>query len=171
MISNNLSPSYFVIMKIDYKKLTISLVVSHLAGIIGGYFTMDSVATWYQMINRPTFTPPDWIFGPVWFLLYTLMGIALYRIWQLRWFKKKRAKFAMTLFSVQLFFNALWSAVFFGLQNPTYALVIISILFGLVIWNMSLFWSLDKKAGYLLLPYVLWLSYALVLNAGIALLN
>lgn len=158
-------------MNIDYKKLSISLIITYLTGVIGWFFTTDSVATWYQMINRPAFTPPDWLFGPVWFLLYTLMGIALYRIWQLRWFKKKRAKFAMSLFAVQLFFNALWSAVFFGLQNSLSALVVIIILYGLIIWNMSLFWSLDKKAGYLFVPYILWVSYALVLNAGIALLN
>jgi len=158
-------------MKIDYKKLTVAIIISHLAGAIGSFFTINSVETWYQMINRPAFTPPDWLFGPVWFLLYTLMGIALYNIWQIRWFKKKRAQFAIKLFYVQLVVNTLWSVVFFGLQNPIAALGVIVLLFGLVVWMMSMFWSLDKKSGYLLVPYVAWLSYALVLNAGIALLN
>lgn len=158
-------------MSTNTKNIIFSIGIAYLPAIIGGFFMTAEATHWYTMINRPAFTPPDWLFGPVWFVLYGLMAIALYDILQIRWFKKKKALFARKVFYVHLFVNGLWSILFFGLQQPLWALVDIVILYGMIIWLISLFWTLDKRASYVLMPYAAWVSYALVLNAGIALLN
>src|SRR6056297_208502 len=97
----------------NYKKLIISLALPQLAGLIGAVFTSSGVSSWYATIEKPAFTPPDWVFGPAWTLLYLLMGIALYLVWQKDF---KKIKPALSVFGVQLVLNTLWSIIFFGLQ-------------------------------------------------------
>jgi translocator protein len=147
----------------NYKRLIISLAFPQLAGIVGSLFTISTIPTWYATLEMPSFSPPNWLFGPVWILLYILMGISVYLIWQ----KKCRT----LLFWVHLFFNALWSIIFFGLQNPGLAFVNIIIIWLLIVVLMVQFWKVRKLSTYLLIPYLLWVSFASVLNYFIWYLN
>lgn len=151
-------------------KLIISIAACLLTGFIGSFFTASSVGSWYSTIAKPSFNPPSWVFGPVWTLLFILMGIAAYLVWD-KGLKKKGVKQALTLFSVQLVFNIGWSAFFFGLKNPLLAFIEIIILWLLILTNIILFYKIDKRAAYLLVPYILWVSFASVLNLAIVLLN
>jgi len=136
---------------------------------IGGAITATSVDTWYQGLRKPPFNPPDWVFAPVWTTLYVLMGIAGWRVWRLERFEAKRK--ALVVFALQLGLNLAWSFVFFGLQRIDLALVEIVILLFAIIANMVVFWRIDRLAGALFVPYVLWVAYASVLNASFWLLN
>jgi translocator protein len=147
-------------------KLVISLLLPFLASAIGGLFTASSVSTWYLEITKPSFNPPSWIFGPVWTALYLLMGISLYLVWI-----KKYDRTAFTLFGVQLFLNALWSFLFFGLQEPFYAFLEIILLWAAILLTMIYFYRINKASAYLLVPYILWVSFAAVLNFAIFILN
>ena len=159
-------------MKINYKRLIISLAIPQLAGLLGSIANFTSLDSWYTQLNRPSFNPPNWIFGPVWTLLFILMGLALYFVWEKKTFcTKKQIKLAMWLFAVQLILNILWSFLFFYFQNPTAAFVEIVILLAIIIWNMFVFYRIDKKAGLFLLPYALWVSFATVLNWMFVILN
>jgi translocator protein len=147
-------------------KLVISLLLPFLASAIGGLFTASSVSTWYLEITKPSFNPPSWIFGPVWTALYLLMGISLYLVWI-----KKYDRTAFTLFGVQLFLNALWSFLFFGLQEPFYAFLEIILLWAAILLTMIYFYRINNASAYLLVPYILWVSFAAVLNFAIFILN
>ncbi len=139
-----------------------------LAGAIGGLFTTPNVTTWYRALARPSWTPPSWVFGPVWTTLYLLMGIAAALVWQ----KGKLGRgFALAIFFVQLVVNALWSVVFFGLHSPLFAMLVIIVLLVLIVWLMRLFAAQSRAAAWLLAPYLLWVLYASTLNLGIVLLN
>ena len=157
-------------MKIDYVKLIISLVVCQLAGGIGSIFTARSVTTWYLALKKPSFNPPSWIFGPVWITLFVLMGVALYRVWH-KGAATPGVKIALAAFFVQLLFNVLWSLVFFGMRNPLLGLLDIVLLWILILATLILFWQVDRAAGLLLAPYLLWVSFASLLNAALYLLN
>ena len=136
---------------------------------IGGYFTFVSVETWYQTLNKPNFNPPDWVFGPVWTTLYVLMGVSIWLIW-----KKETSKIrtiSMIIFWVQLFFNIFWTYLFFGIQRIDLGLFEIFFLIFLILMNIIYFYKIDKIASYLLVPYVLWVSYASILNYKIWVLN
>ena len=146
-----------------------SIALSHAAGAIGSLATFSSVDTWYLTLAKPVFTPPGWVFGPVWLTLYTLMGIALFLILQKKPSLVRKA--AITLFLAQLALNALWSLVFFGLQDVGLALVNILLLLLLVGMTMVFFFRLHKVAGWLLVPYLLWGAFATALNISILLLN
>jgi len=148
----------------NYKRLIASLVLPQLAGVVGSLFTFSSVSTWYVGLIKPALNPPSWIFGPVWITLYLLMGISVYLIWQ------KDSK-ATTLFWIHLFFNASWSVIFFGLQNPGLALINILVILVFIIALIIKFWKIDKRASYLLVPYLLWVSFATYLNYSIWILN
>lgn len=156
-------------------KLVISLIVSLAAGAIGSVFTAGSVDTWYQTLAKPTLNPPSWVFGPVWTVLYILIGIALFLIWQKvenSFYKNnKKTKTALRAFAVQLFLNTTWSIIFFGLQNPGAALVNIILLWLAIVWTMFTFHKVSKPAAWLLTPYILWVSFATYLNYSIWLLN
>ncbi|MBU4082342.1 tryptophan-rich sensory protein [Patescibacteria group bacterium] len=154
----------------NYKRLIISLALPQLAGIVGSLFTTSAIPTWYATLQRPSFSPPNWIFGPAWITLYILMGISVYLIWQ-KVEKNKTARNAMWLFWIHLFFNAIWSIIFFGLQNPGLAFVNIIIIWLLIIALMIKFWKINRWATYLLIPYLLWVSFASVLNYFIWYLN
>ena len=151
----------------NYKRLIISLALPQLAGIIGSFFTASAIPSWYATLQRPSFSPPNWIFGPVWVILYILMGISVYLIWQ----KNKKTREALWLFWIHLFFNGSWSIVFFGFQNIGLAFVNIIIIWLLIIILMIKFWKINKWATYLLVPYFLWVSFASYLNYSIWMIN
>jgi len=154
----------------DIIKLIVSVVGCELVGIIATPFTLSSIPTWYQTLEKPSLSPPNWIFGPAWTLLYFLMGISFYLIWRQGW-KKKKIKIAGMFFLAQLTVNFLWSILFFGLHSPILGLIDILILLVLIIITMQKFYPLSKPAFYLLIPYLLWVSFATILNFAIVVLN
>jgi len=147
-------------------KLIISIIFPFLASAIGGFFTTNSVSTWYVTLIKPPFNPPSWVFGPVWGILYLLMGISLYLVWI-----KKFDKKAFTFFGIQLFLNALWSILFFGLKNPLFSFIEIIILWIAILMTIIYFYRINKNSAYLLIPYILWVTFASVLNFSIFILN
>lgn len=149
--------------------LIYSILLSWSAGIIGSIFTFQSISTWYVLLNKPDFNPPNYLFGPVWSVLYTLIGISFYFIWRTP--KTSLRDQAIRIFLIQLVFNGLWSIVFFGFRELFAALIVILILWVLILMTILRFWRLNKTAAYLLLPYLLWVSIATVLNFSIWKLN
>jgi len=159
-------------MKIDYKKLTISIVGTQLAGALGSVFNFASIPTWYTTLNKPSFNPPNWIFGPVWTILFLMMGIAVYLVWTKKtMFHQKKKKLALQIFVLQLLLNILWSAIFFGLLSPAWAFVEIMFLLLAISLTMIKFHKFSNLAAYLLVPYLAWMSFAAVLNFAIWRLN
>jgi benzodiazapine receptor len=156
--------------KINYFRLIVSIAICQMAGIIGSFFTVSSVSTWYQTLNKPFFNPPGWLFGPVWIILYLLMGISLYIVWN-KGVKSKQSKIAVTLFGAQLVLNSLWSIIFFGLKSPLFAFIEIIVLWIAIVSTIIYFYRISKTASYLLLPYIIWVSFASVLNFFIYYLN
>jgi translocator protein len=151
-------------------KLLIAVIVSELAGIIGSVFTMPSVTGWYAGITKPTFNPPAWVFGPVWTTLFALMGIAAFLIWK-KGLERKDVKIALGIFMGQLVLNTLWSIIFFGLHSPGGALVEIVFLWLAIAATIIAFARISKAAAWLLVPYILWVSFAAYLNYSIWILN
>lgn len=151
-------------------KLVVSVIGCELVGFLGTPFTISSIPTWYATLNKPFFAPPNWIFGPVWTLLYFLMGVSFYLIWK-QDFKKKKVKTAGLFFLAQLTLNFIWSPIFFGLQAPLLGLIVIVAMWVLIVMTMKKFYPLSKLAYYLLVPYLLWVSFATILNAAIVMLN
>jgi tryptophan-rich sensory protein len=156
--------------KINWFKLISSLLICQVAGGVGSIFTMPAISTWYATLQKPAFNPPNWIFGPVWTLLFLLMGVALYLVWSKSNEQKGRNK-AIIFFSVQLIFNIVWSFAFFYLQNPLAGLIEIIILWIFIILTIIYFYKISKTAAYLLIPYILWVSFAAVLNYFLYILN
>jgi len=154
----------------DLNKLIISVFGCELVGLLGTPFTISAIPTWYANLNKPFFAPPNWLFGPVWTLLYFLMGVSLYLIWK-QGLEKKKVKTAVIYFLAQLGLNFVWSPIFFGLRAPLIALIIITAMWVLIVITIKIFYPLSKWAAYLLVPYLLWVSFALLLNAAITLLN
>ena len=154
----------------NYKRLIISLALPQLAGLVGSFFTARAISVWYADLIKPSFNPPNWIFGPVWILLYILMGVSVYLIWQ-KCEKDKITKAALWIFWIHLFFNASWSIIFFGLQNSGLAFINIIIIWLFIIILIIKFWPINKWSSYLLMPYLLWTSFASLLNYFIWYLN
>ncbi len=144
------------------------IILCETAGIIGSFFTFQSVQEWYPTLNRPDFNPPSWVFGPVWTTLYALMGISAYLIFMSG---KKESNSALFIFGGQLILNTLWSIAFFGLQSPFLAFLTIIVLWAMIVWTIYAFYQISKKAAVLLVPYILWVSFAAVLNYFIMILN
>ena len=136
---------------------------------IGGAITATSVDDWYQALQKPPFNPPDWVFAPVWTTLYIFMGIAAWRVWRRGLFETHRM--ALAVFAGQLGLNLVWSGLFFGLQRVDLALAEIVILLSAIIANTIMFWRIDRLAGVLFVPYAAWVTYAMLLNASLWLLN
>jgi len=151
-------------------KLIIAVVVSEFAGIIGSLFTISAINTWYATLTKPVFNPPAWIFGPVWTTLYFLMGVAAFLIWR-EGLGRKEVKIALSVFSIQLILNALWSIIFFGLHSLAWAFVDIVALWVSIIYTITVFYNISRLATYLLIPYFLWVSFASYLNYAIWILN
>lgn len=151
-------------------KLLTSIFICEFVGIVSTPFTIAAIPTWYVMLTKPVFSPPNWVFGPVWTILYALMGISAYLIW-IKGIQNKKIKMALLYFMIQLVFNFLWSFLFFGLHNPLLGLVDIIALWIAIACTIRMFYPLSKRAAYLLIPYILWVSFAGVLNLSIVLLN
>lgn len=154
----------------DYIKLTIAVVVSESAGIIGAIFTTPSIDSWYIGLIKPALNPPAWIFGPVWTILYFLMGVAAFLIWRKGW-ERKDVKIALGIFAGQLILNTLWSIIFFGLHSPSLAFVEIIFLWLAILTTIIVFAKISRAAAWLLAPYILWVSFAAYLNYAIWILN
>ncbi|MEO4004286.1 TspO/MBR family protein [Flavobacterium sp. CAU 1735] len=143
------------------------LVVGYFSGIV----TRGSIETWYPTLVKPSFNPPNWLFPPVWTTLYILMGIAAGLVWNRIDFERDAVKRALLFFAIQLGLNALWSYLFFGLHNTLLALVELVLLWLIIYETYLSFKKINKIAGYLLLPYLAWVTFAGVLNASIWQLN
>ena len=135
----------------------------------GGMVTALSVDDWYRSLERPSFTPPEWVFGPVWTVLFIMMAVAGWRVWRRAGFRRARTGFM--LFGVQLALNLLWPVLFFGFRSPGGALLALIVLWIVIDATTAAFWRVDKIAGYLFVPYALWVAFAGILNASIWLLN
>ena len=151
----------------------LALAISYLAGFLGSIFNGSNIQGWYSTIIKPSFNPPNYVFGPVWTLLFTLIGVALYLIWQTegKRVRKKYMNKAMLWFIIQWILNVLWSFLFFTLHNPLLALVGIVLLLISIFMTIWYFYKLRRIAGILLIPYFGWVSFAMVLNLSIWLLN
>lgn len=151
-------------------KLIISVSVCLLTGLMGSITTMDSIKTWYTELSRPSFTPPDWTFGVVWPILYIMMGLSAFLIWTSQ-AEKRSVKMALYIFSFQLLLNGLWTPLFFGLHMIGLALAEIILLWAAIFLTIRSFWKISRAASVLLIPYLLWVSFAVILNAGFLWLN
>lgn len=151
-------------------KLVISILICQCAGIIGAFFTRRSIPEWYAFLNKPAFNPPNWVFAPAWATLYTLMGISAFLVWR-KGLRTPGVRNALTIFLLQLALNSLWSIVFFGNRSIVGGLVVIVILWLAILWAMIRFSALSKPAAVLLIPYIVWVSFALILNVAFVLLN
>jgi tryptophan-rich sensory protein len=152
-----------------FLRLLTSIALCQAAGLMGSLFTVTEVNTWYKTLLQPTFAPPSWVFGPVWTTLYTLMGIALFLVWQRP--KSNRRTHALIFFCVQLALNALWTPVFFGLHAIGAAFALILVLLISIAVTIFYFYKIRPGAAYLLVPYILWVLFATVLNGAIWQLN
>lgn len=149
-----------------------AVVVTCLAvGYFSGIVTRSAITTWYPTLVKPSFNPPNWIFAPVWSMLYMMMGVAAGLVWNRIDFENEIVKKALVVFGIQLALNALWSFLFFGLKNPMLAGIEIVILWLMIYETYTQFSKINKTAGYLLLPYLAWVSFATVLNGSIWWLN
>jgi benzodiazapine receptor len=155
---------------LNYFRLLGCIFLCEGIGIVAGVFTAASVRTWYLTLQKPPFNPPSWVFGPTWTVLYLLMGIALYTIWQTAE-GIPEARLAFIMFFVQLVLNALWSFVFFGLRSPLWGFVDIVALWVLILLTIVLFWRISHAAAYLMVPYFFWVTFAGILNFSIWRLN
>ena len=153
----------------DILKLVVSIILCQLAGLLGSLFTTPAIPTWYQTLNKPFFTPPNWIFSPVWTSLFILMGISLFFVW--RRTDHPKFKIAFIFFFVQLILNVLWPVAFFGLKSPLLGLIDIVLLWIAILLTIQNFLKVSKMAGFLLLPYLLWVGFAALLNFSLWILN
>lgn len=161
-------------MTVRIPQFMLAIGVCLAAGIVGSIFTTQAIPTWYSALNKPVFSPPDWVFAPVWTSLYILMGVSIYLVQSAK-FKvqsdKTKVRMASAIFWIQLSLNIVWSVLFFGLQNPTLALVEIVVLWGAIFLTIKYFYPISKLAAYLLIPYLIWVTFAVFLNLSIVLLN
>ncbi|MGC9610842.1 MAG: TspO/MBR family protein [Minisyncoccia bacterium] len=158
-------------MKINnFFKLVIAIVVCELAGVVGSFFTVSAITSWYAGIVKPALNPPNWVFAPVWTALYLLMGIAAFLIWKNGW-EKKEVNMALGIFGIQLVLNAAWSIIFFGLHSPGAAFIEIIFLWLAIVAAIIAFARISRPAAWLLAPYILWVSFAAYLNYSIWILN
>jgi tryptophan-rich sensory protein len=157
-------------MKIlDILKLIASVILCQLAGFLGALFTTPTIPTWYATLRKPFFTPPNWIFSPVWISLFILMGISLFFVWQRT--DHPKFKIAFIFFFVQLILNVFWSAAFFGLRSPLLGLIDIVLLWIAILLTTQHFLKVSRMAGFLLFPYLLWVGFAALLNFSLWILN
>jgi benzodiazapine receptor len=154
----------------NYKKLVVAVLICLVAGLIGSFFTINSVNTWYATIQKPSFNPPNWVFGPVWTALYILMGLSAYLVWMKGW-GRKDVRSALAVFGLQLVLNVLWSVIFFGAKQLFYSFVEIAFLWLSIVLTILLFYKISKNAALLLVPYLLWVSFAAFLNYSVWQMN
>jgi benzodiazapine receptor len=154
----------------DIGKLVICVIACLAAGAIGSVFTRSAISTWYATLQKPFFSPPNWLFAPVWTVLYILMGIAAFLVWR-KGLENRQVRIALVVFLIQLILNALWSVVFFGLESPLYGLIVISILWVAILVTVIKFFTISRAASVLMWPYLPWVTFAAALNASVWLLN
>lgn len=159
-----------IAMKKRLTYITIAVLICLLIGFLSSFATQSSVNDWYVGLIKPSFNPPNWVFAPVWTTLYIMMGIAAGIVWS-KGFHHIWVKTALYHFGFQLLFNALWSIVFFGLKNPFWAFLVILVLLTLIMLTIKWFRVVSKAASYLLIPYLLWVCFATLLNYKIWELN
>jgi translocator protein len=150
-------------------KLILCILIPEAVGGLSGYLTFNSIQNWYATLHKPVFNPPNFIFGPVWTLLYLLMGVSLYLV--LNQPASEKRKMALGVLGLQLLLNFCWSIIFFTLQRPDWALVEITLLWLCIVWMITMMRPIKPLAAYLQIPYLLWVSFASALNFGIWLLN
>ena len=151
-----------------YLKLIVSVVFVLIIGFLGSIFTSPNINSWYVTLEKPAFNPPNYLFAPVWTVLYIFIGIALYLIWTS---KSKYKTIALWLFFIQLVLNFLWSYIFFSQKLINLAMFEIALLWVVIIACIYYFWKISKLASYLFIPYLLWVSFASILNYYILVLN
>ncbi|MFC1789664.1 TspO/MBR family protein [Patescibacteria group bacterium] len=174
-------------------KFIFSVLVCELAGAVGSFYTISSIPTWYASLEKPFFNPPNWIFAPVWIVLYFLMGIALYLAWKNNfspktfssesekktwnplstklWLGSWKEENAVSIFTLQLILNIIWTVIFFGLKSPGLAFFIILMLWFAILYTIVNFYRISRSAAILFLPYLLWVTFASILNLAIWQLN
>lgn len=157
-------------MKKKVIPLVVSLALAYSVAFAGSLFTAGAVDTWYATLAKPDLNPPSWVFGPVWTVLYALMAVAAWRIYERRK-ENRRALQDLVVYAVHLVLNAFWSVAFFGLHTPALALGVIAVLWIFIAYLAVRFYRTDAVAGYLLLPYLVWVSFASYLNYIIWMLN
>lgn len=163
--------AYTILMRLlDWGILGLFILGSQAAGLLGSFFTAPSIPTWYATLVRPELAPPNWVFAPVWTTLFFLMGIAAFLVWRAGWWRKD-VRVALYVFLAQLVANTAWSIFFFGFQNPGLALVEIAVLWLLILATILFFARVSSIAAFLLIPYLLWVSFASYLNYMIWTLN
>ncbi len=151
-------------------KAVLFILGCELAGVIGSAFTFSALASWYPLLVKPFFNPPNWIFGPVWTILYALMGIAAYLIWS-KGIGKGGVRFALSLFALQLALNVLWSALFFGLRSVLFGMMGAVALWVAVLIATIEFRNVSRWAMLIMLPYLIWVSFAMILSISLFMLN
>jgi translocator protein len=154
----------------EIPKLIISIVIVFLAGAVGTVYTLKEITTWYVSLAKPSWTPPNWAFGPIWSTLYVLMGISLFLVWR-EGLDRKDVRIAILVFAVQLVLNVVWSLVFFATHNIFGGLVLVILLWISILVNIIVFYRISKPAGLILIPYLIWVSIASYLNYSVFLLN
>lgn len=157
----------------NFNKLTKALafiIIAEATGAAGSIFTASAIPAWYATLNKPAFNPPNFIFAPVWTILYFLMGISAFLVFE-KGFAKKEVRLALLVFAIQLILNILWSFVFFGLKSPGLAFLEIIILWVSILATTLAFYKISKPASFLLIPYLLWTTFAVFLNFAIFRLN
>ncbi|MDD5270830.1 MAG: tryptophan-rich sensory protein [Candidatus Omnitrophica bacterium] len=151
-------------------KLLVSIAICEAAGIIGSFFTVSSVNTWYKTLAKPDFNPPAWIFAPMWTTLYLMMGVSLFLVWR-KGVKSAGVKDALHFFAFQLALTVAWPYGFFGLKCPISGLFIIVILWAAILMTILKFARISRPAAFLLIPYILWVSFATALNGAVFFMN
>mgnify|MGYP000572013957 CR=1 FL=1 len=151
-------------------KLIFSLVICQFAGILGSFFTTPYVGSWYAFLEKPVFSPPNWVFAPVWTVLYLMMGLSLFIIWSNQE-NIKKVKTAIIYFAIQLVLNIVWSLVFFTFQSPLGAIFVIIALFVAILLTTIKFSKISDWAAFLMIPYLVWVGFAGILNITIFFLN
>ncbi len=154
-----------------YSRILLCVAICLAVGYLSSFVTQSSITTWYPEIKKPVFNPPNWIFAPVWTLLFILMGISAGMVWNKFETQKELVKKGMLFFAIQLLLNALWSYLFFGLNNVLLALIEIILLWLVIYETYHIFKQIDKKASYLLIPYLAWVGFATILTGSIFWLN
>ncbi|MGC9599604.1 MAG: TspO/MBR family protein [Minisyncoccia bacterium] len=150
--------------------LVLAIIICELAGGAGALFTLSAIPGWYAGLIKPALNPPNWIFGPVWTTLYFLMGIAAFLVWR-KGLSQKDVRTALIIFGIQLLLNVAWSVIFFGAHNPAGAFADIVLLWLAILATIITFYKISPAAAYLLLPYILWVSFAGYLNYAVWTLN
>jgi translocator protein len=154
----------------EIPRLIISIIIVFLAGAVGTVYTLQEITTWYVSLTKPSWTPPNWAFGPIWSTLYVLIGISLFLVWR-EGLDRKDVRLAILVFAVQLVLNVVWSLVFFATHNIFGGLVLVILLWISILVNIIVFYRISKPAGLILIPYLIWVSIASYLNYTVFLLN